>query len=305
MDIRQLEYFLTLCEQEHMSSTAACLGISQPALSKSIASLEKEVGVRLFDRHGNSIRLNDNGRNFSVYARKALTELRSGLLQVQQTRYDTCGEIRILCHAFADCITDCVLAYTDLNPRIKISIRQSDYPGASLSENTDFILSTQTEASLISGEEPIWSPSPLFSEEHRILISPRYRKYPEEIKALDISELKDDFFIVMPDISVFYKDITYNLCQLAGFAPKVFCHTEDFLSKIRFTDAGKAICILPESNLRVARRLSPDLRTFSIRGFHTSRTIYLMHRQRSLMSEAALDFWDFAMDFYSERKKET
>ena len=212
MDIRQLEYFLTLCEQEHMSSTAACLGISQPALSKSIASLEKEVGVRLFDRHGNSIRLNDNGRNFSVYARKALTELRSGLLQVQQTRYDTCGEIRILCHAFADCITDCVLAYTDLNPRIKISIRQSDYPGASLSENTDFILSTQTEASLISGEEPIWSPSPLFSEEHRILISPRYRKYPEEIKALDISELKDDFFIVMPDISVFYKDITYNLC---------------------------------------------------------------------------------------------
>ena len=34
MDMRQLEYFLTLCEQEHMSSTAARLGISQPGIEQ-------------------------------------------------------------------------------------------------------------------------------------------------------------------------------------------------------------------------------------------------------------------------------
>lgn len=302
MDMRQLEYFLTLCEQEHMSSTAACLGISQPALSKSIASLEKEVGVQLFDRHGNYIRLNDYGRNFSEYARKALNELRMGLVQVQQTRYDTCGEVRILCHAFADCIMDCVLAYTDLNPRIKVSIRQSDYPGGNLSESTDFLLSTQNEAFMVSEDKQIWTPSLLFSEEHKILISPRYRKYPEDVTSLDIRDLKEDRFVVMPDIYVFYSDITYMLCQLSGFAPKIFCQTEDFLSKIRFTDAGKAICILPECNLRIARQLSPDLQTFSIQGFQTSRTLYLMRRQKSLMSEAALDFWEFTMDYYHAKE---
>ena len=155
---------------------------------------------------------------------------------------------------------------------------------------------------MVSEDKQIWTPSLLFSEEHKILISPRYRKYPEEVTSLDIRDLKEDRFIVMPDISVFYSDMTYKLCQLSGFAPKIFCQTKDFLSKIRFTDAGKAICILPECNLRIARQLSPDLQTFSIQGFHTSRTLYLMRRQKSLMSEAALDFWEFTMDYYHAKE---
>ena len=45
-----------------------------------------------------------------------------------------------------------------------------------------------------------------------------------------------------------------------------------------------------------------QLQTFSIQGFQTSRTLYLMRRQKSLMSEAALDFWEFTMDYYHAKE---
>ncbi len=301
MDIKQLEYFLVLCEQEHISSSAAFIGISQPALSKSIANLEKEVGTRLFDRRGNAIKLNDYGRNFAIYAKKALDNLQNGLRIVKQARYDTCGEIRIVCHAFADCITDCVLAYTELNPKIKITLGQSRDKDEELADQTDFVLGTQNEAIMLSKKEQAWFIHPLFEEQHCLFISPRYRRYPEETSELAMEDLKDDFFIEMPDVTVFYSDITYKICRAAGFSPKIFCSTEDFITKIRFVDAGKAICILPECCLRVARRLSPDIRTFSIKNYNTSRQVSLMRRKESLMSEAALDFWDFVQDYFSHQ----
>lgn len=299
MDIKQLEYFLVLCEQEHISSSAAFIGISQPALSKSIANLEKEVGTKLFDRRGNAIKLNDYGRNFAVYAKKALNNLQNGLRIVKQAQYDTCGEIRIVCHAFADSITDCILSYTELNPKIKITLGQSKDKDEDLSERIDFVLGTQNEAIMLSKNEQVWYSQPLFKEQHCIFMSSKYHSYPEDVVELSMEDLKDDFFIVMPDVTIFYSDITYKLCQAAGFSPKIFCSTEDFITKMRFVDAGKAICILPECCLRVARRLSPDIRMFSIKNYNTSRQIYLMRRKESLMSEAALDFWNFVQDYFT------
>ena len=58
MDIRNIEYFLHLAKYEHVSATADLLHISQPSLSKHITSLEREIGVKLFDRIGNRIVLN-------------------------------------------------------------------------------------------------------------------------------------------------------------------------------------------------------------------------------------------------------
>ena len=298
MDIKQLGYFLALCQQEHISSTADLLGITQPALSKSLASLEKELGIQLFDRHGNSIRLNDYGRDYAAYAQQALRALENGASILRNSRYDTCGEIRIVCHAFADCLSDCVLAYTDLNPKIKISVGQSAEKDGKLADHADFVLAPHTDSLLLDRRQRTWVAQKLFTEQHQILISPRYRVYPSKITALSIEELREDRFVEMPAVTLFYKDITHQLCHAAGFSPRIFCSTEDFLTKMRFVDAGKAICILPESNLRIARKLSPDIQTFSIRNMDTSRTLYLLGKPASQQSEAAADFWAFAQDFY-------
>lgn len=62
MELLQLRYFVAAAREENVTRAAQKLHIAQPALSQSIARLEEEMGVRLFDRVGKRIRLNAAGR---------------------------------------------------------------------------------------------------------------------------------------------------------------------------------------------------------------------------------------------------
>ena len=61
MELLQLRYFCVVAKHQNMTKAAAELMISQPALSKTIASLEKELGTPLFVRRNRSIFLNRAG----------------------------------------------------------------------------------------------------------------------------------------------------------------------------------------------------------------------------------------------------
>lgn len=52
VELLQLHYFLKFAKLEHMTQAAQELRIAQPALSKTIARLEEDLGVPLFDRQG-------------------------------------------------------------------------------------------------------------------------------------------------------------------------------------------------------------------------------------------------------------
>ncbi len=64
MNNKQLEYALALSKSLSFSKTAEQLGISQPALSKQISGLERELGVELFDRHQNPLAVTAAGEYF-------------------------------------------------------------------------------------------------------------------------------------------------------------------------------------------------------------------------------------------------
>ncbi|RUL56973.1 MULTISPECIES: LysR family transcriptional regulator [Lysinibacillus] len=64
MDFNSFYYFAKVAKYENMSRAAEELHITQPALSKSISSLEENVGAILFDRNGRSLKLNRYGKFF-------------------------------------------------------------------------------------------------------------------------------------------------------------------------------------------------------------------------------------------------
>ena len=61
MDIRNLRYFLAVAREENMTRAAEQLHVTQPTLSKTLKSLEEELGKKLFIRRSFSIRLTDEG----------------------------------------------------------------------------------------------------------------------------------------------------------------------------------------------------------------------------------------------------
>src|SRR5438309_3725141 len=78
MDLLQLKYFQTVARLEHMTQAARQLEIAQPSLSQTIARLEEELGVPLFDRQGRQIRLNQFGRTFLRRVERIFAELEDG-----------------------------------------------------------------------------------------------------------------------------------------------------------------------------------------------------------------------------------
>ena len=75
MRLEQISYFLQVAETQSMTGAAKELYISQPALSKQIALLEREVGVPLFERKARGVVLTSAGRQFEKDLKNILKEL--------------------------------------------------------------------------------------------------------------------------------------------------------------------------------------------------------------------------------------
>ena len=74
MDLHQLECLVTIAEAGTVSKAAELLMFSQPALTRTLKSLEDELGYPLFERTKNRLKLNDTGELAVKYAKKILED---------------------------------------------------------------------------------------------------------------------------------------------------------------------------------------------------------------------------------------
>ena len=75
MELRQLRYFVVLAHRLHFTQAAEEVAIAQPALSQQIQALERELGVRLFERTSRHIRLTPAGQGLLVHAERVLADV--------------------------------------------------------------------------------------------------------------------------------------------------------------------------------------------------------------------------------------
>src|SRR5256885_11357522 len=75
MELHQLRSFCAVAETGSFSRAAEQSHVSQPSLSQQILKLEDELGARLFDRLGRSVRLTELGKTFLPRAHAVLREL--------------------------------------------------------------------------------------------------------------------------------------------------------------------------------------------------------------------------------------
>ncbi|MGL6200124.1 MAG: LysR family transcriptional regulator [Lachnospiraceae bacterium] len=95
MNLQQLEYFKIAAEKENYTTAAKMLGVSQSNLSHAITKLEKELNITLFEKHGRSIRLSQNGKEFYRYVKSALDTLDKGRAKMSALSQSEDYKIRI------------------------------------------------------------------------------------------------------------------------------------------------------------------------------------------------------------------
>lgn len=99
MELLQLRYFCTAARMQNISHAAAYHQIPQPAMSKTISKLEKELGVPLFEREKNRIRLSTQGQRFYTRVAAALQELDGALDELHPDHQQEHVQLQLLVSA--------------------------------------------------------------------------------------------------------------------------------------------------------------------------------------------------------------
>jgi DNA-binding transcriptional LysR family regulator len=95
MDIRDLAYFETIAEMEHLGRAAERLGRTQPALTKCIRRLESAIGSELFSRAGRGLKLTAVGEVLLGRARRLRSAMDEALREVTDFAEGAAGHVRI------------------------------------------------------------------------------------------------------------------------------------------------------------------------------------------------------------------
>ena len=116
MELGQIKYFILVARLQNMSKAAQALGIAQPTLSRSIASLEKELGTLLFDRSGKKLILNERGKKFLESAQSALDELEVAANDAKSLVADRTLNVGLftMSERLINCLSDFASQHTEL-----------------------------------------------------------------------------------------------------------------------------------------------------------------------------------------------
>ena len=105
MDLRQMEYLVTLADEQQFTRAAAVCGVSQSGLSAAIRSLEDELGTTLFNRTTRRVEPTEAGLALLPHARMMLAQAAAARDAVVRATHELSGSIRVgaeQCLGFVD-----------------------------------------------------------------------------------------------------------------------------------------------------------------------------------------------------------
>ncbi|MBL4890811.1 MAG: LysR family transcriptional regulator [Rhizobiaceae bacterium] len=133
--ISRVGLFLEVVKHQSFAGAARTLGLTGPALSKQVQSLEDQLGVRLLNRTTRQVTLTEEGAIYSERARKALEDLAEAEQQIQERKANPTGVLRINApmafgrHYLTQPIAAFAKKYSDLQMEVDFDDRLVDVIG--------------------------------------------------------------------------------------------------------------------------------------------------------------------------------
>ncbi len=291
MELRQLHYVIQIAAEKNFSRAAEKLHIAQPSLSQQLSKLEKEIGVLLFRRTTNSVDLTHAGAAFVEKAQAILDAVDQLKQEMDDLAHMRKGRLVVgsLPITGSHVLPLVLPVFQSLYPEIEIVLVED-----SSSKLEQLTASGQTDLSLLSLPlaEPSLSWEPLIMEKICLAVPPQHRLVQAAQGAnppagIRIEELRHEPFIILKKGQGF-RQITLDLCQQAGFEPRIVFESTNIETVQSLAAAGMGIAFVP---MMVARAGWSQLAPAYLPLDPTpSRTLVIASRKGRYLSKAAEAF---------------
>ncbi|MBT2723122.1 LysR family transcriptional regulator [Bacillus sp. ISL-46] len=291
MEFLQLQYFQTVARLEHMTKAAEELQIAQPSLSKTIARLEEDLGVPLFDRKNRQLRLNDYGKLFLDRVNRIFLELNEGKREIAERAHQRQTQIT-LAVSIPRVLPELLSSFLKLFPEIKFQqVLESTSSMKSRLEKAeiDFGISSVP----IEGTDIVWEP--LMTEEIYLIVPPEHRLSRRE--EIFLNEVKDEPIIGM-NTGFGFRNLTDEFCRKAGFVPNIAFEGDEPGVIGDLVKQGLGIAFIPE--ISWLHHTNPFPNKLRIIEPKCQRTIGLGWSKRRYLSEAGQEFRQYVIEYFSK-----
>jgi DNA-binding transcriptional LysR family regulator len=124
--VRHLECFVTVAEESHFGRAAARLGMAQPPLSQRIARLERELGVRLFERTSRQVTITEAGTLLLAEARELLARSEAFRATARRIRDGETGLLRaaLTPDVPGETVAALLAGFRDRRPGLELELRE-------------------------------------------------------------------------------------------------------------------------------------------------------------------------------------
>ncbi|HEV7178887.1 MAG TPA: LysR family transcriptional regulator, partial [Candidatus Baltobacteraceae bacterium] len=178
MELRQLRCAVAVARRLNFTRAAEALSVAQPALSQQIAGLERELGVKLFERTNRRVSLTDAGRSFTQRAERILADVESAAEAMTAYAGGLRGRVVVGTYqSFAEYLLPKLLGrFHAEHPGIEIALREgmADNLLAGLREGTiDVFIGDLGDSSDSAGHE--FEDAPLYEDELAIAVASSHR----------------------------------------------------------------------------------------------------------------------------------
>lgn len=218
MEIRQLEYFVSVVETSSFTRAAEKQYVSQPCITHSIRKLEEDLGIDLFDRSQKKAQLTDEGKLFYTRACKLLHDLQDTMTEMSDLRNLARGTIKL---AIPPMIGSCLFPYL-------FTSFQTQYPHLTLNvyEEGSFAanrLIEQEELDLgiiILPEENHGTLETVRLTQQEILLTVSRTHPLAKKKSVTFADLRQEKFILLKN-NFFQRHAVLKRCQEEGLEPTI------------------------------------------------------------------------------------
>lgn len=302
MDIHQFEYVMAIAEEKSFSKAAKKLYISQPSLSQYIMRLEKQLGVKLFDRTTNPPILTFAGEKYLESAKSILnmeSKLRRELGDIANSKK---GRITIGAPIPTErYILPLILPeFHKRFPEIEIIIKE--YPSTYLEK---LLMEGKIDIAIlylpVHKEDVICEP---ILVDKVFLVAPpgydiRFAMNNEKQQKIDFSYLKDEKFILLKPGQKM-RSVADEIFKCAKFKPNIILETGNLDTAYRLAVSGMGFTLVTENSIKFLNTNNYQ-NYFLIKD--TAFTLALAYRRGEYLTKADQEFIEITKRIMSFKNK--